>query len=157
MWPTISAINTLAKPRIVEYCDWSKHQTLSKLHTRGTALSMHVFMLAHLLIQTDHLLYIPSCTNWVTLMLFLAMHALRGAYQATILAFITSMATNHGICYFQMWSTYWFICQEKKTWAAASWHLHHVGADSDASCNNWIAIWRMSFVKNSRGSAHFWI
>ena len=52
---------------------------------------MHVFMLAHLLIQTDHLLYIPSCTNWVLqyYIIFLTMHALRGAYQATLLAFIT--------------------------------------------------------------------
>jgi len=94
---------------------------------------MHVFTLAHLLI---HLLYIPSCTNWVTLMLFLTMHALRGAYQATLLAFITmSMATTHGICYFQMWSTYWFILS-KKTWVDTSWHLRHVDADSDASYNN---------------------
>ena len=59
---------------------------------------MHVFMLAHLLIQTDHLLYIP-CKLYklgaTILMVFLAMHALRGAYQATLLAFIiTSMATN---------------------------------------------------------------
>ena len=112
MWPTISALKALAEHRIGEYCNWSKHQTLSKLHTSGTALCMHVFTLAHLLI---HLLYIPSCTNWVTLMLFLTMHALRGAYQATLLAFITmSMATTHGICYFQMWSTYWFILSKKK-------------------------------------------
>ena len=102
MWPTISVLKALAEHRIGEYCNWSKHQTLSKLHTSGTALSMHVFMLAHLLIQTDHLLYIPSCTNW-DYIIFLTVCALRGAYQATLLVFITtSMATNHGIWYLQI-------------------------------------------------------